>query len=122
MNSTNQTVSHPMSSQSENLKVIFYESTTEGKESRVVADGYFSFVPTFKEGDAINIMVARRAATNTPVHDPIGHKTHRILQTDWVIMIDEKSKEALATLVVSVEKIDLVDKLTEYPTVVGTHD
>lgn len=110
-----------MSSQSENLKVIFYEPASEGKTGRVVADGYFSFVPTFKEGDAINIMLSRKEAVNRPVHDPIGHKTHRITQTDWVMMIDEQSKEALATLVVSVEKIDLVNKLTDYPDIVGTH-
>lgn len=110
-----------MSSQSENLKVIFYEPASEGKTGHLVADGYFSFVPTFKEGDAINITLSRKETANTPVHDPIGHKTHRILQTDWIMMIDEQSKEALATLVVSVEKIDLVNKLADYPAIVGTH-
>ena len=110
-----------MSSQSENLKVIFYEPASEGKIGHLVADGYFSFVPTFKEGDAINITLSRKETANTPVHDPIGHKTHRILQTDWIMMIDEQSKEALATLVVSVEKIDLVNKLADYPAIVGTH-
>lgn len=110
-----------MSSQSENLKVIFYEPAFEGRAGHVVADGYFSFVPTFKEGDAINITLSRKEAVNTPVHDPIGHKTHHITKTDWVVMIDESSKEALATLVVSVEKIDLVEKLADYPDIVGTH-
>ena len=102
-----------MSSQSENLKVIFYEAGSENKAGNVVADGYFSFVPTFKEGDTINMTLARRQATNATVHNPIGHKTHRIVKTDWVLMVDERSKNALATLVVSVEKIDLVDKVPE---------
>lgn len=110
-----------MSSQSENLKVIFYEPAAEGKAGSIVADGYFSFVPTFKEGDSINITISRRKATNQPVHDPIGHKTHRVIKTDWVIMIDEVSKEALATLVVSVDKITSVDTSVDYPSIVASH-
>lgn len=110
-----------MSSQSENLKVIFYEPAAENKAASIVADGYFSFVPTFKEGDSINITLSRRNATDTPVHDPIGHKTHRVIKTDWVIMIDENSKEALATLVVSVDKTESVGTLTDYPSLVGSH-
>lgn len=111
-----------MSNQSENLKVIFYESASETKAGNVVADGYFSFVPTFKEGDTINMTLARRQATNATVHNPIGHKTHRIVKTDWVLMVDERSKNALATLVVSVEKIDLVDKVPEPSPIVATHE
>lgn len=110
-----------MSSQSENLKVIFYEPAAENKAASIVADGYFSFVPTFKEGDSINITLSRRNASDAPVHDPIGHKTHRVIKTDWVIMIDESSKEALATLVVSVDKIESVNSLTDYPSLVGSH-
>ncbi|MFD2572396.1 hypothetical protein ACFSUS_17280 [Spirosoma soli] len=92
----------------EKLKVIFYEPATEGKKSVVVADSYFSFAPTFKEGDAINITLSRRKDSNAVVQNPIGHKTHRILSTDWVVMIDDVSKEALATLIVSVVKIESV--------------
>lgn len=110
-----------MSSQSENLKVIFYQPATESKAGSIVADGYFSFVPTFKEGDSINITIAHRGATNTPVHDPIGHKTHRVTKTDWIVMIDETSKEALATLVVSVDKIEAIDTTTDYPSLVASH-
>ena len=110
-----------MSSQSENLKVIFYEPAAENKAASIVADGYFSFVPTFKEGDSINITLSHREATDTPVHDPIGHKTHRVIKTDWVIMIDDRSKEALATLVVSVDKVEAVNSLTDYPSLVGSH-
>ena len=110
-----------MSSQSENLKVIFYEPAADNKAASIVADGYFSFVPTFKEGDSINITLSRKSTVDTPVHDPIGHKTHRVIKTDWVIMIDESSKEALATLVVSVDKIDPIDTLTDYPALVATH-
>lgn len=110
-----------MSSQSENLKVIFYEPAAENKAASIVADGYFSFVPTFKEGDSINITLSRRSATDAPVHDPIGHKTHRVTKTDWIIMIDERSKEALATLVVSVDKIESVDTPVDYPSLVATH-
>ncbi|GAB2542690.1 hypothetical protein [Spirosoma aerophilum] len=94
-----------MSNQSENLKVIFYNPASETKAGSIVADAYFSFVPTFKEGEELNITLARREATDEVVHDPIGHKTHRVVKTDWVLMIDEPSKNALATLVVSVEPI-----------------
>jgi hypothetical protein len=98
-----------MSSQSENLKVI-------------VADAYFSFVPTFKEGDELNITLSRREATDEVVHDPIGHKTHRIVKMDWVMMIDEPSRNALATLVVSVEPISQQTNVSSvYPDVVATH-
>ena len=117
---TNHTLD-PMSSKSENLKVIFYEPAAENKAASIVADGYFSFVPTFAEGDEINITLSRKAATNTTVHDPIGHKTHRIIKTDWVIMIDERDKEALATLVVSVSKITYVETSEEFPSLVATH-
>ncbi|MVM34095.1 hypothetical protein GO755_28940 [Spirosoma sp. HMF4905] len=110
-----------MASQSENLKVIFFESASENKSGKVIADGYFSFVPTFKEGDTINMTLARREATNATVHNPIGHKTHRVDKTDWVLMVDERSKNALATLVVSVSKIDLIDKVAETPDIVATH-
>ena len=34
-----------MSSQSENLKVIFYDPSVTDKVASIVADGYFSFVP-----------------------------------------------------------------------------
>ena len=111
-----------MSSQSENLKVIFFEPASDNKAGTVVADGYFSFVPTCKEGDMINITLARREATNATVHNPIGHKTHRILKTDWVLMIDERTKKALATLVVSVSKIDLDEKVSDFSDIVATHD
>lgn len=111
-----------MSSQSENLKVIFYNPATDNKAGSIVADAYFSFVPTFKEGDEINITLARREATDAVVHDPIGHKTHRIVKTDWVMMIDGPSKNALATLVVSVEPISQSTYTTSaYPDVVATH-
>jgi hypothetical protein len=111
-----------MSSQAENLKVIFYDPASENKAGSIVADAYFSFVPTFKEGDEINITLARKETTNATVHDPIGHKTHRIIKTDWVMMIDERSKNALATLVVSVSKIEQqVDTVVEYPTIVAKH-
>ncbi|GAB4016009.1 hypothetical protein [Spirosoma koreense] len=110
-----------MSSQSENLKVIFYEPDAANRAASIVADGYFSFVPTFKEGDSINIALTRRDDTKAPVQDPIGHKTHRVLKTDWVIMIDAGSKEALATLVVSVEKIGAMDTSVDYPSLVSTH-
>lgn len=110
-----------MANQSENLKVIFFESASEGKPGKVVADGYFSFVPTFKEGDTINMTLARREASNTTVHNPIGHKTHRVDKMDWVMMVDERSKNALATLVVSISKIDLVDKVADTPALTATH-
>jgi len=111
-----------MSSNSENLKVIFFEPASESKAGRIIADGYFSFVPTFKEGDEINIALSRKETVNETVHDPIGHKTHKIIKTDWVLMIDESTKEALATLVVSVSLIaQQPDVISEFPTIVGTH-
>ncbi|MBD2756597.1 hypothetical protein [Spirosoma validum] len=110
-----------MSSKSENLKVIFYQPAAENKAATIVADGYFSFVPTFKEGDSINITLSRKGASNTPVHDPIGHKTHRVIKTDWVIMIDGPSKEALATLVVSVDEIITTETPVDYPSLVASH-
>ena len=109
-----------MSSQSEKLKVIFFEPASENKPGRVVADGYFSFVPTFKDGDSINMTLTRKEASDTQVHDPIGHKTHRIVKTDWVMMIDSKSKEALATMVVTIEKIDMVEKMASFPEAVAS--
>ncbi len=110
-----------MSSQSENLKVIFYDPSVNDKVASIVADGYFSFVPTFKEGDDIHITLSRREAEDTVVHDPIGHKTHRVIKTDWVLIIDQTSKEALATLVVSVSKIDPLTTTTDYPSLVASH-
>lgn len=110
-----------MSSQSENLKVIFFEPASAQQAGRILADGYFSFVPTFKEGDLINITLSRKETANATVHDPIGHKTHKVSKTDWVMMIDEESKNALATLVVSVSEIEPSDSVVEYPTVVATH-
>ncbi len=110
-----------MSSQSENLKVIFFEPSSETKGGNVIADGYFSFVPTFSEGESINITLARREMTNATVHNPIGHKTHRVVKTDWVLMIDERSKKALATLVVSVSRIDQIEPVADFPDIVATH-
>lgn len=110
-----------MSSKSEKLKVIFYQPAAEDKAANIVADGYFSFVPTFKEGDSINITLSRKGESNAPVHNPISHKTHRVIKTDWVIMIDDPSKEALATLVVSVEKITSTETPVDYPSLVGSH-
>ncbi|GAB3041813.1 hypothetical protein [Spirosoma pulveris] len=110
-----------MSNQSENLKVIFFEPASTQQAGRILADGYFSFVPTFKEGEEINITVARKEATDEVVHDPIGHKTHQVIQTDWVMMIDEATKNALATLVVSVLPIAKTSSTVEFPTLVGTH-
>ena len=94
-----------MSRDSEKLKVIFFEPASEGKGGVIVADSYFSFSPTFQPGDAINLTLSRRRETNAVVHNPIGHKTHQVLSTDWVVMIDEVTKEALATLIVSVAKM-----------------
>ena len=111
-----------LGSQSENLKVIFFESASEGKASRVIGDGYFSFVPTFKEGETINMSVAGKESTNTAAQNPIGHKTHRVMKTDWIVTVDERSKKALATLVVSVEKIETVAPASEFPDIVGTHE
>ncbi|MBC3786349.1 hypothetical protein [Spirosoma utsteinense] len=110
-----------MSQSSENLKVIFYEPSATGDQGVIVADGYFSFVPTFKTGDAINITVARKEATDPVVHNPIGHKTHHVTATDWVVMIDETSKEAVATLIVSVSTIGKSDTQAVYPSLVATH-
>lgn len=98
-----------MSRDSEKLKVIFYEPASEGKTALIVADSYFSFSPTFKPGDAINITLSKQKAANAVVHNPIGHKTHRVLATDWVVMIDEVTKEALATLIVSVAPVETRD-------------
>ncbi len=98
-----------MSQSSENLKVIFYELNSAGDQGVIVADGYFSFVPTFKAGDVINITMARKEAIDPVVHNPIGHKTHQIVATDWVVMVDELSKEALTTLIVSVSRIEPVN-------------
>ena len=109
---------HVMASQSEQLKVIFFQPASNGKSGQVVADGYFSFVPTFQAGDAINMTLARKDPSETTFHDPIGHKTHRIAQLDWVLTIDQKSKEALATLVVSVEKIETIVTPVEMPAAV----
>lgn len=95
-----------MSKDPENLKVIFYEPAAESKEGVIVASGYFSFVPSFKQGELINITPAQREAADQVVHNPIGHKTHEVTATDWVIMVDEPSSEALATLIVSVAKIN----------------
>lgn len=111
-----------MSSQSEKLKVIFFEPASDTNPGRVVADGYFSFVPTFKEGESINMTLTRKEAATTPIHDPIGHKTHRIVKTDWVLMIDPRTKEALATMVVSVEKIDMINKMADESFVSATPD
>ncbi len=111
-----------MSSQSENLKVIFFDPETDSKAGSIVADAYFSFVPTFKEGDEINMTLSRKETANATVHDPIGHKTHRIIKTDWVVMVDESSKNALATLVVSVSKITQAsENVSEFPNIVATH-
>jgi len=111
-----------MSSNSENLKVIFFEPASENKAGRIIADAYFSFVPTFKEGDEINIALSRKETANEVVHDPIGHKTHQIVKTDWVMMIDEQTKEALATLVVSVSSItQSANVISEFPNIIGTH-
>ncbi|WP_461132763.1 hypothetical protein [Spirosoma lituiforme] len=111
-----------MSNNSENLKVIFFEPASGNKTGRIIADGYFSFVPTFKEGEEINIALSRKETANETVHDPIGHKTHQVVKTDWVLMIEEESKEALATLVVSVSPIAVqTSVIAEFPNIVGTH-
>ncbi|MCK8494578.1 MULTISPECIES: hypothetical protein [Spirosoma] len=110
-----------MSQESENLKVIFYQPAAEGERGTIVADGYFSFVPTFKAGDAINITLSKPNAADPVVHDPIGHKTHHVQATDWVIMIDENSKQAVATLIVSVSSIEPTATSTDYPSIVATH-
>ena len=110
-----------MSDSSENLKVIFYEPAATGQQGVIVADGYFSFVPTFKAGDAINIAVSRKEAADPVVHNPIGHKTHQVLATDWVVMIEGEAKQALATLIVSVSPIGATTTPTDYPSLVSTH-
>lgn len=104
------------------LKVIFYEPGSANKEGAILADGYFSFVPTFKEGDAINITRSRKGEKANPVNNPISHKTHRVLSTDWVLMVNEVTKEALATLIVSVAKLEPATAATDFPSVVGTHE
>ncbi|WP_338875712.1 hypothetical protein WBJ53_08805 [Spirosoma sp. SC4-14] len=110
-----------MSQEAENLKVIFYQPSAEGKQGVIVADGYFSFVPTCKAGDAINITISSKQAADPIVHDPIGHKTHRILATDWVIMTEDNTKQAVATLIISVSPIDQIQPPADYPGLVGTH-
>ena len=110
-----------MSRDSEKLKVIFYEPASEGKPSLIVADSYFSFSPTFQPGDAINVTLSKRKTTNAVVHNPIGHKTHRVIATDWVVMIDELTKEALATLIVSVAKIETENTSVEVPTIEASY-
>ena len=109
-----------MSQESENLKVIFYQLTPEGERGAVVADGYFSFVPTFKTGDTINISTSNPNATDPVVHDPIGNKTHHISATDWVVMVDEATRKAVATLIVSVSPIEQTEPAT-CPDIVATH-
>lgn len=104
-----------------NLKVIFFERAAEGKAGAVIADGYFSFVPTFREGDSINIVRSRKGEKNAVMNNPLGHKTHRILATDWIVTVDEASKDAVATLIVSVAKIEAAVPSDAYPSVVGTH-
>lgn len=110
-----------MSQDSEKLKVIFYEPASEGTSGVIVADSYFSFSPTFQSGETINVTLSKRNATNAVVHDPIGHKTHRVLSTDWVVMIDEVTKEALATLIVSVAKIETQDVSVQVSTNEATY-
>lgn len=110
-----------MGQEPENLKVIFYQPTAEDKQGVIVADGYFSFVPTFKEGDTINITISNTKTADPVVHDPIGHKTHRVLATDWVIMTENDAKQAVATLIISVSPIEPTQSLVNYPAIVGTH-
>lgn len=110
-------------SKDSNLKVIFFEPASEDKKGTVIADGYFSFVPTFGEGDSINIVRSRKGDSKTAVNNPLGHKTHRVVATDWVVTVNEATKDAVATLIVSVTKIEsepagLADA---FPSVVGTH-
>ncbi|GAB3888914.1 hypothetical protein [Spirosoma agri] len=109
-----------MSQESENLKVIFYQLTPEGERDAIVGDGYFSFVPTFKVGDAINMSTSNPKATDPVVHDPIGNKTHHIAATDWVVMVDEASRKAVATLIVSVSPIEQIEPVL-YPNIIATH-
>ncbi|GAB3508414.1 hypothetical protein GCM10027341_44190 [Spirosoma knui] len=104
------------------LKVIFYEPGSTDKEGSVLADGYFSFVPSFKEGDAINVTRSRKGEKNNTVGNPIQHKTHRVLSTDWVLTVNDVTKEALATLIVSVTKLEPIEITPEFPGIVGTHE
>lgn len=112
-------------SKDSDLKVIFFEPTSAGKEGVIIADGYFSFVPSFKEGDSINITRSAKGTKNTAASNPISHKTHRVLATDWVVTVNDSNKEAVATLIVSVAKIE-ADVATQpdadpFPSVVATH-
>lgn len=93
-------------SKDSDLKVIFYEPAPAGNEGIVIADGYFSFVPTFGDGDLINITRSTKGNKNTAVSNPISHKTHRVLATDWVMTVNDVTKDAVATLIVSVATID----------------
>lgn len=103
------------------LKVIFFESSSAGTDGVIIADGYFSFVPTFKEGDSINITRSSKATKNTAVSNPISHKTHRVLSTDWVITVNDASKEAVSTLIVSVARIEIPAASEPSTSVVATH-
>ena len=103
------------------LKVIFYEAAAAGEEGVVIADGYFGFVPTFKEGDSINIIRSSKSTKNTAVSNPIGHKTHRVLATDWVVTVNDANKEAVSTLIVSVARIEVGTAAEGFPSVVATH-
>jgi predicted RNA-binding protein with TRAM domain len=104
------------------LKVIFYEPGSEHKDGAIIADGYFSFVPTFKEGDTINITRSKKSEKNNAVNNPISHKTHRVLSTDWVVMVNDVTKDALATLIVSVSKLEPATIPSDFPSIVGTHE
>lgn len=108
-------------SKESDLKVIFFERASAGKEGVVIADGYFSFVPTFKEGDSINITRSRKGTTTAPGNNPISHKTHRILSTDWVVTVNDVTKQAVSTLIVSVAKIGTEAPPADFPSVVATH-
>lgn len=110
-----------MAQESENLKVIFYQPASADTSSVIVADGYFSFVPGFKVGDSINITIAKKETSDPVVHEPIRHKTHQVLATDWVVMIDEASREAVATLIISVAPLSGVETGTNFPNLVATH-
>ena len=108
-------------SKESDLKVIFYEPASEGKEGVILADGYFSFVPILSAGDLINVTRSRKNQLNTAVSNPLGHKTHRVLATDWVITVNDATKGAVATLIVSVAKIGVPPAPIEYPDIVATH-
>ncbi|QJW90756.1 hypothetical protein HNV11_15890 [Spirosoma taeanense] len=103
------------------LKVIFYEPGSDSKEGSIIADGYFSFVPTFREGDAINITHSRKGEKTSLVNNPISHKTHKVLATDWVVTVNDTAKEALATLIVSVSRLEVTPTPSDFPDIVGTH-